>query len=103
MRVKNNKINYNGLTAIMQRACSTIEVAARLVQGDKYEITITSAKDGKHSANSLHYEGKAVDIRTWDMKPGTIKSTARVIADRLGGKYDVVVENNHIHIEYDPK
>src|SRR3990167_4959927 len=31
------------------------------------ELVITSGKDGKHGDNSLHYQGKAVDLRIWNV------------------------------------
>lgn len=62
------------------------------------DIYITSLRDGNHSAGSLHYDGLAFDMRNPEpqIKIADIKS-------HLGPNYDIVVEPNHIHIEYDPK
>ena len=38
-----------------------------LLQVDNYEATITSGNDGTHTANSLHYKNKAIDLRIKDI------------------------------------
>lgn len=81
---------------------------AILVAKDVYhklnvELIITSLLDGKHMANSLHYEGLAVDLRTRNMsKDDRPIATAR-LKKALGNEYDVVLEKDHIHVEYDPE
>ena len=67
----------------------------------KRDAIITFALDGKHSKNSLHYSGYAIDLRTLDMlgrQHDVVKELKRV----LGSDYDVVLEHDHIHLEYDP-
>lgn len=65
-----------------------------------HDLVVTSVIDGTHSRTSLHYVGAAVDLRL----PGDAGTAARNrIAQRLGGDYDVVLESNHIHIEWQPK
>ena len=63
---------------------------------------ITSAHDGTHMRKSLHYEGLALDLRTryFRDKEDKIKF-AQELRDRLGDDYDVVVERDHIHVEFD--
>lgn len=65
--------------------------------------TITSVVDGKHSTASLHYGGQAADLRIWGV--GDAEVLAREIREDLGNSpdYDVVVEKDHIHFEYQPK
>lgn len=65
------------------------------------QLVVTSALDGIHSAGSAHYFGYALDFRTYNL--GTMKQTkAKRIADelqhRLGGRYYVLLESNHIHV-----
>lgn len=62
--------------------------------------TITSITDGKHGITSLHYKGKALDIR---LPEKNIAAVFNKIAEILGPDYDVVLESTHIHIEFDPK
>lgn len=63
------------------------------------ELVITSTYEGNHSAGSLHYADLAVDVRRTN-RPDVV---CQEIRRELGQDYDVVLENNHIHIEYDPK
>lgn len=67
------------------------------------EIVITSILDGKHGYNSKHYVGDAIDIRTYIYTTAEIKDIMKLLKIELGEEYDVVQENNHIHIEFDPK
>lgn len=103
MKTKNKSVNILQLASIFKTAIPVIEMACKKVQGESYEITITSGKDGKHMKNSLHYVGLAIDIRSRDMKIGTITNTCLSIQKTLGSDFDVVKELDHIHIEFDKK
>lgn len=67
------------------------------------EGVITSGKDGKHKTFSKHYTGNALDLRTRYFAPDQIEYCASRLRGILGKDYDVVVEETHIHVEYDPK
>ncbi|MGL1886303.1 MAG: hypothetical protein OCD76_07290 [Reichenbachiella sp.] len=73
------------------------------------DIVITSVNDGRHMKTSKHYEGNAFDLRTWTTDTSGVQMCADLkqgigiaLSDRLGIEYDLVVEKDHIHIEYDP-
>lgn len=66
---------------------------------EKQELVVTSTYEGNHSEGSLHYCDEAVDIRRG--KNG--HKCRDEIKRRLGDDYDVILESDHIHIEYDPK
>ena len=70
----------------------------------EHEMTITSWMDGRHSPTSLHYRGDAIDIRTRDL-PAAIsaENLGARIRERLTIDYDVIVEDTHIHIEWQPR
>ncbi len=64
------------------------------------ELVVTSLMDGNHMRGSLHYVGLAGDLRL----PGSgIQELRDELAIRLGPDYDVVVESEHIHVEFQPK
>lgn len=69
-----------------------------------YDCVITSISDGVHGSGSRHYVGLAADfrIRHIDSKI-TIDTLVDIIRRSLGVDYDVVLEADHIHVEYDPK
>ena len=67
------------------------------------EMVVTSVIDGRHSHGSLHYVGAAVDLRTRDIDGQTINDIVADLMERLNNDYDVILESNHIHIEYQPK
>ena len=68
-------------------------------------LIVTSLKDSHESRpKSLHNKGLGADLRTKHvsaMKVGVIAQKLHEQLDRLG--FDVVLEPDHIHIEYDPK
>jgi hypothetical protein len=66
------------------------------------ECVITAGTDGKHMADSLHYKGLAIDVRTF-MVPGRELAIRNQIRELLGPDYDVLIERDHIHIEFQPK
>lgn len=69
------------------------------------EFVITSGSDGQHpDKKNIHGQGLALDCRTHDLKDlSTITAVADMVRRALNPAYDVVVEKDHIHIEYDPK
>ena len=64
---------------------------------------ITASVDGKHSPGSLHYTGHAVDLRTRDVPSEQRAGLAARIRTCMGEDYDVLLEADHIHIEFQPK
>lgn len=75
-------------------------------------FVITSGLDGAHGTASLHYAGRAIDIRTvfadhlaaiaWDQHKENIIS-AIVDRKRLCPYLQFELERDHLHIEYDRK
>jgi hypothetical protein len=64
---------------------------------------ITSGSDGKHGHTSLHYKGKALDLRTKHLRPEQVHPVWKALKAALGTQFDVVLESDHIHVEFDPK
>jgi hypothetical protein len=90
MKIKSNKVNVSDLIPEIKSKFDVIEKACKSVEGEKYEPTITSGKDGKHMKGSKHYIGDAIGLRCSDMKD--VKATTAAIDKALGVDYDVVFE-----------
>lgn len=64
------------------------------------QFVVTSIMEGTHKRASLHYMGCAADLRL------PTQFAAEIVADakaRLGDDYDVILEGNHVHLEFQPK
>ena len=97
MRVKDTTVNIEGLVPSLKVRLD--EISEIYLNEFNTELVITSGKDGKHGDNSLHYQGKAVDLRIWNV----LETLVNRLKEHLGPQYDVVLEKDHIHIELDPK
>src|SRR3990167_7878975 len=64
-------------------------------------FTITSCRDGVHKDGSLHYKGEAFDFRTWYWRKEEVGKLVLDLMRELGSDYDVVLERDHCHVEYD--
>lgn len=63
---------------------------------------ITSTTDGKHMRGSKHYKGLAVDLRTRDLPDDVVKRYGFALSFALRKLCDVLIESDHIHVEYSP-
>jgi len=63
------------------------------------EAVVTSTYEGNHSPSSLHYANAAYDIR---LAPDSVSGFVK-LREALGKDFDVVLEGDHYHVEYDPK
>lgn len=70
-----------------------------------HEFMMTSLGDGQHGPRSKHYSEPcdAVDVRTRHVPVSELPALVRDIQCSLGKDYDVVLEETHLHIEYDVK
>ena len=64
-----------------------------------YEMTITSACDGKHKTNSAHYRGMGFDLRIRDMQKHEAEIWLEKIQASLGDDYFCLLEKDHIHLQ----
>lgn len=78
-------------------------VLARIWQKYGYVLTVTAGRDGTHMAQSKHYLGLAEDYRTRGIPADTLARMIDEARRSLGSDYDVVNEDDHLHVEYDPK
>ena len=68
-----------------------------------YSCMITSGIEGQHSNGSRHYIGNALDFRTNHIPQNLLSQVVSQIKAGLTQDYDVVLENDHLHIEFQPK
>jgi uncharacterized protein YcbK (DUF882 family) len=68
-----------------------------------YSVLITSGIDSVHRGDSKHYSGNAFDLRINNVLKLHVKSIFEELRVKLGNDFDVVLERDHIHVEYDPK
>lgn len=94
MRIKNNAVNLQGLRPEMVIG---LMVANGVYIAHGKDMVITSALDGKH------YAGCAVDLRTNYFTKSTAIKVRDEIKERLGIDFDVILESDHLHIEYQPR
>ncbi len=99
MQIKEG-VKINGLKPEMLLGVIIIQ---SIFQQWKKEFVLTSVTDGTHKEGSKHYEGQAVDIRIWDFTSEELESFAKDLRDALGDDFDIVIEKDHIHAEYDTK
>ena len=78
-------------------------IASSLYDNYVVKCVMTEATGGKHSEGSLHYVGLAIDLRTRDMTEKMAEVIVKKVKEALGDQYDVVLEKDHIHIEFQPK
>lgn len=67
------------------------------------DMVITSVNDSKHGYGSLHYSGSATDLRTRNVPNEILSDLCDALKASLGVEFDVILESNHIHVEYQPK
>lgn len=98
IRLKNDSIN---LVGVVPQIFFALYVIDQVYIEKRKDTVITSAIDGRHSKTSLHYSGCAVDIRIY----ADIDSVVLVkeIKRRLCIDFDVILEKNHIHCEWQPR
>lgn len=94
-------VDLRGLAPQMAIAFSVAQDIFREKAG--VPCAITSGSDGKHGPNSLHYHGKALDFRTRHLRPDQVHPVFTALKQALGEQYDTVLEEDHIHCEFDPK
>ncbi len=81
-----------------------VEVVVAVYARHGLEAVMTSGLDGEHSAGSLHYRGQAIDWRRWGADAiGVMPAIADAVRQELGPRYDVVLEQTHLHTEFDPR
>ena len=80
-----------------------LEAAEYSFQAHGYSCVCTAGTDGKHMEGSLHYKALAVDLRSRHVAAEMLPKIVSELKERLGKDYDVIIEGDHVHAEFDPK
>jgi hypothetical protein len=91
------------LKTLQPQAVIALMVANDIYREHGYVLCVTSVCDGTHMAGNLHVSGFAVDLRIKTLPAEMAKLLSKEIRNDLTSEFDVVLESDHIHIEYDPK
>lgn len=91
------------IAGIQPETVVALLVAEGVFGHHKATLTVTSCTDSKHGRASLHYVGFAIDLRTRDIPQGVVGDIAEDLRNFLGDQYDVVREDTHLHVEFQPK
>ena len=95
-------VDISRLKRPMRRGLKKIDSA--FLRHTDFEAVVTSTYDGNHSPSSLHYAHLAVDLRLPAETPFISNDIVKKeLKSSLGKDFDVILERNHFHIEYDPK
>jgi len=79
-----------------------LQVAEGVYAAHGWTLRLTCGTEGKHQRASLHYAGQAVDL---GLPPSGTDLPAFIVELRLalGEEFDVLLEADHIHLEWQPK
>jgi len=86
-----------------RKVFEAILVAEEIYSNYNTDLVVTSLTDGVHMQGSLHGKGLAVDLRIWNLAGEDVQKVVEDLVVTLDLGYDVVLESDHIHIEYDIK
>lgn len=98
MRIKPG-VRVAGLRPEITLAASIIDSVYREFNT---ELVITCGIEGKHMHRSLHFAGLAIDCRTFNVDADLHSSLLSSIQTALGDDYEVILEKDHIHVEFNP-
>lgn len=107
IRLKNDSVRVSELHASCWHALYLYD-SLRRANGVFADTVITSGNDGRHSYGSLHHMNRAVDARTKDVDRALVETIIKKMREMLGPDFDLIhenvgQENEHLHIESQPK
>lgn len=96
-------VNDVKISGIQPEAVLAMVVADGIFRHMALPCVITSVTGGKHMKGSLHPRGLAFDIRTRSLSNTNKVFLLSELTNSLPNDFDIVDENDHIHVEFDPK
>ena len=103
MELKNGNVKLYGCRPELLFGLTIIDTLHTELFGFNMVITSVAETSSRHSPTSLHYTGCAADIRCRTMAPHLIQKFMEMAVSRLGSEFDIIHEDNHIHLEFQPK
>jgi hypothetical protein len=94
-------VPFTGLKSITYQA---IFICAQVFNKKQYPLVITSTTDGEHLEKSFHYTGEAFDIRTRRLtvvEQTSLFNEMKRELKKLSRCFQLVLEKDHIHVEFD--
>lgn len=91
------------ITGLRPEILLAVVAAERAYAEAGLDTMVTSCIEGKHSSGSFHYAGAAADLRTNHVPADKLQTLVEKIRVALGGDFDVILEADHLHIEFQPK
>ena len=89
------------IAGVRPESLVAVFVAHEIYKEHSQNLVWTCCTDAKHQTGSLHYVGLAVDLGfPLESQRPAIEQKLKA---RLGEDFDVVVEGDHYHIEFQPK
>jgi hypothetical protein len=101
MRFKTG-VKLLGIQPEMVAALPAISAAFRTF-GREAVVTSAAEPEARHRRGSLHYSGLAIDLRIRHLSPEDAPRVADELRAALTQEFDVILESDHIHLEYQPK
>ena len=102
MRIKSGVRFASPEMAMMMATLVVQQVYVELDSRGTCRLVVTGAVEG-HKHPSKHIYGGGLDFRTRDLSGVNKGEFARLCRYRLGDGFDVVLEESHLHVEYDYK
>ena len=91
------------ITGIRPEILFAVVAVERAYAEAGFDTMVTSCLEGQHSSGSFHYAGAAADLRTNQVPTDRLQPLVEKIRVALGGDFDVILEADHLHIEFQPK
>ena len=96
------------LDDLQPEALSATELAKPILEAAGVDFVVTSTGLGdranvKSVEDTKHNTGQAFDVRIRDLPSDNRQAIVDQLKEALGDDYDVVLESDHIHIEFDRK
>ncbi len=91
------------LSELKPEISKALDVLNPLMEALGVPLVVTSTNKGTHMKGSKHFTNQAIDIRSRQLTLKKQRDLVKTLAEQLGQDYDVVLESDHIHIEFDPK